>query len=332
MKLLIVDDELTSRKTLALFSQKIGYEVFSASNGAEAWKLWREKRPRLVVTDWQMPVMDGLELCSKIREEEGDDYTYIVIVTSRDGDTDVIKGMQAGADDYITKPFSKDELAVRLKAGERVLNLQTKDLVIFSLAKLAESRDNETGNHLERIRYYCRALAEDLLKQPDCPAEVTPQFVETIYRTSPLHDIGKVGIPDYILLKPGRLDDEEFEIMKGHTVVGFDTLNEALLRNPKAAYLRMAADIALSHHEKYDGTGYPGALKADEIPMSARITALADVYDALISKRVYKAPLPQQVAESIIFKGSGNHFDPYLVESFKRIRKEFIEIHNQYRQ
>ncbi|WP_052514786.1 HD-GYP domain-containing protein [Dethiosulfatarculus sandiegensis] len=166
---------------------------------------------------------------------------------------------------------------MRLKAGERVLNLQTRDLVIFSLANLAESRDNETGNHLERIRYYCRALAEDLLKQPDRPPEVTPQFVETIYRTSPLHDIGKVGIPDYIMLKPGRLDDREFEVMKGHTVVGFDTLYDALSRNPKAAYLRMAADIALSHHEKYYGTGYPGALKAEEIPLSTRVTAVAHV-------------------------------------------------------
>ena len=238
--------------------------------------------------------------------------------------------MQAGAHDYITKPYGKEELAVRLKAGERVLNLQTKDLVIFSLANLAESRDNETGNHLERIRYYCRALAEDLLEQPDRPPEVTPQFVETIYRTSPLHDIGKVGIPDYIMLKPGRLDDREFEVMKGHTVVGFDTLYDALSRNPKAAYLRMAADIALSHHEKYDGTGYPGALKAEEIPLSARVTAVAYVYDALVSKRVYKAPLPYQVAESIITQGSGTHFDPYLVESFKRIREKFIEIHKEF--
>ncbi len=222
-------------------------------------------------------------------------------------------------------------MAVRIKAGERILGFESRDLVIFSMAKLVESRDPETGNHLERTRFYSKILAAAIAMSDDSPQEIDHLFIENIFLTSPLHDIGKMGIPDYILLKPGRLDNKEFEIMKGHSRIGFETLNEALQKFPKAEYLQMSAEIALSHHEKFDGTGYPDCIKGKEIPLSARIMALSDVYDALTSKRVYKEAYTHDIAKSIIISESGIHFDPIVVDAFLSSEKMFIDISNQFR-
>jgi len=331
MRALIVDDDVSSRKPIEIFMRKLGYDLLTASNGEEAWDIWKREQPQLVVTDWLMPVMDGLTLCRKIRESEQGDYTYIIIVTSKSDNQDIVKGMEAGADDYLAKPIARDELLVRIKAGERVLNLQSKDVVIFSLAKLAEYRDNETGMHLERIRYYCRELAESMDRSGSFGNDVNRHFIDNLFMTCSLHDIGKVGVPDRILLKPGRLDTEEFEIMKTHTVIGFTTLNDALEHSPSAQYLRMATEVARSHHEKFDGSGYPDGTKAKKIPLSARIVAVADVYDALISKRVYKPAFRTEEAIKIIREGKGKHFDPDIVEVFESRLERFAEIQNQYK-
>jgi len=330
MKILVVDDKATSRKTLEIYAKKLGHEVITASDGKEAWHIWNTERPRIVVTDWIMPVMDGLELCSAIRKHEDEDYTYIVMVTAQDETSQIIEGMKVGADDYLTKPVNKDEFYFRLKAGERILGLQDKAVVIFSLAKLAESRDPDTGAHLERIRHYSKALAETLLDGPDALPELNSRYVNNLYLTSPLHDIGKVGIPDHILLKPGKLTSDEFDVIKNHTLIGYDTLNEALQKSPKAEYLRLSAEIALSHHEKYDGSGYPFGLKGDAIPLSARIVALADVYDALTSKRVYKDAISHSEAYETIQSEKGSHFDPRIINAFDKCIEQFIAIKERY--
>lgn len=330
MKILVVDDKVTSLKTLEIYAKKLGHEVLTAKDGQEGWNIWNSERPRIVVTDWVMPNMNGLELCSAIRNHEDEDYTYIVMVTAQDDINEVILGMKAGADDYITKPVNKEEFYFRLKAGERVVNLQDKVIVIFSLAKLAESRDQETGAHLERIQYFSKTLAETLLDESTAPSELNLRYVNNIFITSPLHDIGKVGIPDHILLKPGRLSTEEFDIIKTHTLIGYETLNEALQKSPKAEYLRMSAEIALLHHEKYDGSGYPNGLHGNEIPLSARIVALADVYDALTSKRVYKEAMSHEEAYTIIQKEKGSHFDPLVVDAFDQCAGEFIAIKERF--
>jgi len=330
MKILIVDDELVSRKKMDLLVRSLGYEALVASDGMEGWEIWKRERTRMVITDWMMPRMDGLELCRKIREAEGSQYIYIIVVTSREDVNDLVMGMDAGADDFITKPFVKDELAVRIRAGQRITGFESRDIVIFSLARLVESRDSETGNHLERIRHYSKALTTAMLKLDHPPKEIDGLFLDNIFLTSPLHDIGKIGIPDYILLKPGTLDDQEFQIMKRHSVIGFETLNEALEKYPKADYLRMSAEIALSHHERFDGTGYPNGLKGEEIPLSARIVALADVYDALVSKRIYKEAYQHDVAKSIIEKERGKDFDPIVVDAFLSCEDKFIEIFERF--
>ena len=330
MKVLIVDDELVSQKKMDKLIQSLGHETVVAKDGIEGWEIWKNERNRMVITDWIMPRMNGLDLCRKIREAEGSQYIYLIMVTSKNDVNDIVTGMDAGADDFITKPFAKGELAVRIRAGERILGFETRDLVIFSMAKLAESRDPETGGHLERIRYYSKTLAEAISKSDDPPQEIDNLFVDNIFLTSPLHDIGKIGIPDYVLLKPGRFDDKEFEIMKNHCRIGFETLNEALKRYPKADYLLMSAEIAHSHHEKINGTGYPDRLKENEIPLSARIVALTDVYDALVSKRVYKDAYGHDMAKDIIMKEKGEHFDPMVVDAFLSCEDMFIEIFNRY--
>lgn len=326
MKILIVDDELVSRRKMDLLVRSLGYETLVASDGVEGWEIWKSERPRMVITDWMMPRMDGLELCKKIRDAEASQYVYLIMVTSREDVNDLVMGMDAGADDFITKPFIKEELAVRIRAGERISSFETRDIVIFSMARLVESRDLETGHHLERIRHYSKTLAVAMSGSDSPPEEIDGLFLDNIFLTSPLHDIGKVGIPDHILLKPGRLDDAEFEVMKRHTEIGFDTLNEALQKYPKADYLRMSADIARSHHEKFDGSGYPDSLRGEEIPLAARIVALADVYDALVSKRKYKQAYTHDVAKAIIENERGRHFDPRVVDAFLICDREFAKI------
>lgn len=326
MKILIVDDDVVSLRKLEKLLASQGHEPLLARDGREGWELWQRERPHFVITDWVMPEMDGPELCRRIRTAEAGAYTYIVIVTARNQLQDMVLGMSAGADDFITKPYANEELAVRVRAGERILSYQSKDLIIFSLAKLAESRDYETGNHLERIRHFSKALAEQLSLTAGNPFEIDDQFVANIFLTSPLHDIGKVGIPDHILLKPDRLDDREYEIMKEHCRIGFNTLNEALQRYPEAGYLRLSAEIALCHHEQFDGSGYPEGLRGGAIPVSARIVALADVYDALVSRRVYKHAFPHEIAHAALLEGKGTHFDPIVIEAFLACEERFHAI------
>lgn len=203
---------------------------------------------------------------------------------------------------------------------------ELREVTIFAMAKLAESRDPETGAHIERVQHYCKVLAEELAAEGPYRDQADDEFVHLMYTTSPLHDIGKVGIPDDVLLKPGRLSDREFEIMKEHAQLGADTLSAAMERFPNTRFLKMARNIAATHHERFDGSGYPRGLAGLDIPICGRIVALADVYDALTSRRVYKAAMAHEVARSIIVKESGKHFDPEIVKAFLRCEPAFQRI------
>ena len=304
-----------------------GYEVFTATNGKEGLDAL-EQHPscRVVISDWEMPEMNGIEFCKAVRSQDRPGYIYFLLLTSHDQVNEKVLGLSAGADDFVTKPYESAEVLARLRAGERILSMETRDVAIFALAKLAESRDNDTGAHLERVQYYCRALSGYLAKQEKFANIIDPEYIRLMFLTSPLHDIGKVGIPDAILLKPGKLDPHEFEIMKTHTTIAARTLDAALDKFPGVAFLKMAKDISESHHEKYDGTGYPYGLKGEDIPFCGRIIAVADVYDALVSKRVYKDALTHYSAKGIIEKGRGKHFDPDVVDAFCAIEDEFLDI------
>jgi putative two-component system response regulator len=326
MQVLIVDDNVVALDLLEHTLKRSGYDVVAADNGRDALEVLCQGNCQLVITDWEMPDMTGIELCRHIRSSGFMNYIYVILLTSRREPSDSIEAMTAGADDLMLKPFQPNELALRVRAGERLLGLETRDLLIFVLAKLAESRDNDTGAHLERVRTFSRVIAEHLAKQPKFRDQVNADFVRLIYLTSPLHDIGKVAVPDSVLLKPGPLTREEFELMKSHTTHGAATLDAALREFPAAGYLRMARDIAASHHEWYDGSGYPYGLSGKNIPLCGRIVALADVYDALTSKRVYKEVFSHEKAKSIVMQARGTHFDPDVVDAFLANEERFIVI------
>ncbi|GAL35271.1 response regulator [Vibrio maritimus] len=206
----------------------------------------------------------------------------------------------------------------------------TRDVAIVSLSALAESRDNETGAHILRTQEYVKALAIELSAHPKHGTLLSPGYIDLLYKSAPLHDIGKVGVPDSVLLKPGKLTDDEFDIMKSHPVIGAEALSIAEQQLGSSSFLRVAKEISLTHHEKWDGSGYPKGLSKEEIPLSGRLMALADVYDALISKRVYKPAFSHDKAKAIIVEGRGQHFDPEVVDAFLAVESRFIDIAKQY--
>lgn len=326
MQVLVADDDGVTRSLLEGLLQASGYETVSVSDGAEALSILHQGTCQLVLADWEMPGLTGPELCKAVRDGSLEHYVYVILVTGHVDPQDALDGLNAGADDFVTKPFNPPEIVCRIRAGERLLQLETAEMTIFALAKLAESRDPDTGAHLERVRCYSRVLAERLRGHPAYAECITPAYVRLIYQTSPLHDIGKVAIPDRVLLKPDRLTEEEFAIMKTHTTHGAATLEAAMARFPNAQFLHMAREISLTHHEKYDGSGYPIGLKGEEIPLAGRIVAMADVYDALTSRRVYKDAFGHEIARGVLVEERGRHFDPAVVDAFQEAEAEFVRI------
>ncbi len=329
MNIVIADDDPIALELLRESLLADGHSVECAVNGREALALLQHGNARVLISDWEMPHMNGPELCKQARASGLSRYVFIILLTARSGRGDLVEGLRAGADDFLTKPFDPVELSVRLGVAERITSLETRDLMIFGMAKLAESRDSDTGSHLERVRQYCQILALYLSHLPRFAPIVDPEFCRLIYATSPLHDIGKVGIPDAILLKADRLMPAEFEVMKSHTLIGAETLGAALKEFPEAKFLSMARDIALCHHEKWDGSGYPRGLSGTSIPLCARIVALADVYDALRSARVYKNSQTHAQARETILAGSGRHFDPDIVGAFLATEERFDSVAKQ---
>jgi putative two-component system response regulator len=330
MKIMVVDDNETCRLLTHATLSRAGHEVVVASDGDEAFRIIESQQIRIVVSDWEMPGLSGPDLCRRIRTAGMPHYVYVLLVTSHGLPEERVAGLSSGADDFIAKPFHPAELIERVRAAERIIAMETRDVTIFALAKLAESRDPETGAHLERVRSYCRLLSQHLSMSPKFQAEIDSEFIRLMYLTSPLHDIGKVGIPDSVLLKPDRLNDREYEIMKKHAAIGAETLSAALLRFPDVPFLRMARDIAATHHERWDGSGYPDGLAGEAIPLAGRIMAVADVYDALSSRRVYKAAYTHEVAKSMIVSDSGTHFDPDVVQAFLSAEPGFLEIRRRF--
>jgi putative two-component system response regulator len=326
MNALIVDDDEMASDLVQNLLEQLGHKVEVARNGQQALELLREGNSHLLITDWEMPEMGGVELCRAIRSEDFDGYVYIIMLTSRQGEAERMEGMYAGADDFLTKPLKPSELLVCLKTAERILSLETRDLALFAMAKLSESRDPETGAHIERVQSYSRLLAQHMSMTDKFKGVVDAEFIRLIYQTSPLHDIGKVGIPDAILLKPGKLTAGEYAVMKMHTELGARTLGSALARFPNAKFLHMARDIAASHHERYDGKGYPLGLAGEQIPLCARVVALADVYDALTSRRVYKEAMSHYQAKQVLLSERACHFDPDVVDAFLAAEEQFIGI------
>ncbi len=351
---LVVDD---TPDNLSLISGllKDDYKVKVANGGERALRIAAaENTPDLILLDIMMPEMDGYEVCRRLKASAQTCDIPVIFLTAKAEVDDEKKGFELGAVDYITKPISppivmarvRTHLALKASADflrDKAAYLEAEvakrtrevaaiqDVTILAMASLAETRDTDTGNHIRRTQFYVKALAEKLRNQPRFSAYINDASISMLFKSAPLHDIGKVGIPDRILLKPGRLDPAEFEIMKTHTTLGYDAITHAeKLLGSQVDFLDMAKEIALSHQEKWDGSGYPQGLAGDDIPVSARLMALADVYDALISRRVYKEGMPHEQAVGIIEAGRGSHFDPDIVDAFIEIQEDFRAIAARY--
>lgn len=340
-RLLVIDD--TPSNIHVLLDGLHDHYTFSvAAGGTRGLGLARSLRPDLILLDVSMPEMDGYQVLQALREDLRTAAIPVIFVTGRNEEDDEEQGLAMGAVDYITKPFRLNAVRARiqnhleLKAHRDNLEQMVADQVqettdahlatILAMSKLAESRDGETGNHLERTRQYCRLLASHLTRIGLYPETVDDDFVHCIYQASPLHDIGKVAIPDQVLKKADRLTPEEYEVMKSHTLHGAETLASVSQLHPQNEFLKLGMEIARWHHEKWDGSGYPDRLSGTQIPLSARIMALADVYDALTSARCYKQAMSHQDALEMIRAQSGKHFEPALVQALEDIQHEYLEV------
>ena len=351
---LIVDDERLNID-LMVDLLKPHYRTLVATNGEQALKRASgEPRPDILLLDVMMPEMDGYEVCRRLKADAATSHIPVIFVTAMSEVGDEMKGFALGAVDYITKPISPPIVEARVRAHlenkhardfiedrnrvlqgmvlERTRELAaTQDATILSMATLAETRDPETGHHLQRTQGYVRSLAVRLRTHPRFRDELDDQAIELLFKSAPLHDIGKVGVPDRILRKPAKLTPEEYEEMKRHVVYGYEAivateklLASAGISSAATSFLRYAREIARSHHEKWDGTGYPDGLGGDEIPLSARLMMMADVYDALTSKRCYKPAYSHAQAVAEILPGRGTYFDPDVVDAFCALDAEFI--------
>ena len=350
----MVDDDPSSLDILSLLLQPY-YEVMVAPSGERALAICaRARKPDLVLLDVMMPGMDGYTVLAKLREHPGTQAIPVIFVTGMKATEDEERGFELGAADYIVKPFRPSIILARVHAQlelkrardwmcqqntlleaevERRIRdiVSVQDITINVLAELAEMRDPETGNHIRRTQEYVHILAGRLLPHPRFSGLLTDRAIELLVKSAPLHDIGKVGIPDHILLKPGPLTAEEWAIMKTHSQLGAMAIDHALRNADRSIdFLDMAKQIAHFHHEKWDGSGYPEGRKGDDIPFSARLMALADVFDALVSRRVYKLPIPVEQAREIIAAERGRHFDPDVVDAFLAGFPEFVVVAQRY--
>lgn len=363
--ILIVDDQPDN---LLILEDLLGesHVVHSLDGGHAALAYLGDGGPAdLILLDVMMPGLDGFEVCRALKQDPATSDIPVIFLTTLSSAIDEERGLSLGAEDFIHKPFSPAVVFarvrnhLRLSQSARLLRTRNEDLerlvsertrhileqsaelvrrkqqliaaqdaTISAFCSLAEARDYETGNHIRRTQHYVRALAEQVRDRDPYRSELTEETIDLLFKSAPLHDVGKVAIPDAVLLKPGKLDREEWEVMKQHTVLGRDAIlqAEADLVVVGDSFLRHAREIATSHHERWDGTGYPDGLSGTEIPLSARIMAIADVYDALISRRVYKPAYPHDDAVHMIMRERGTHFDPGLADAFFEIRGRFLEI------
>lgn len=353
---LVVEDSPIIRRLIVDQVVKLGHTTREAENGRIGLEKMRERIPDAVILDLMMPEVSGQEVLLQMREDDALKQIPVIVVTAL-GDMDkIVYCIENGAADYMQKPFRAPILKARLTAvierkrmHDREIELQrllaehnavleervrqqvlqitaAQTGTIFAMCKLSESRDLDTGRHLERVREFCRTLARQVMGIPDQAAGLPASFVDDIFIAAPLHDIGKVAISDLVLQKPGKLTQEEFDVMKTHTSIGYQLLADVDHLHPGNTFLSMGMEVAFGHHERWDGLGYPRGISGYDIPLSARIMSIADVYDALTHQRCYKKALSHVESMGIIEEGSGKSFDPYLVELFVAIQDDLIGI------
>lgn len=346
--IMIVDDTPLNLMILEEILGRQGYRVSAFTRGDMALKAVTENSPDLILLDIMMPEMSGFEVCRLLKQDNKLREIPVIFISALDDTASKVNAFSEGGVDYITKPFNDDEVRARVGTHlklrrtqleleqyshhlEDMVKVKVKEILnsqmatLVAISNLAELRDDKTGQHIDRTRILCRKLAQKLKDAPKYSDRITESFVENIYYAAPLHDIGKIGIPDKILLKPGKLTPEEFEIMKIHSTIGMATLKRVLDMYPQNGFIEMGVALTRSHHEKWNGEGYPDGIAGEAIPLSARIMALVDVYDALRSERPYKKALTHEESVTIILEGAGQQFDPDIVEAFLDIEGDFAK-------
>ena len=350
--ILVVDD---TPDNLSLLREllKVDYQVQLANGGERALKLAAlAPHPDLILLDIMMPDIDGYEVCRRLKSNPLTRHIPVLFVTAKSDVADEQHGLEMGAVDYITKPISPPIVLARIKIHlalkthadflrdkshflEAEVTKRTRevtaiqDVTILAMASLAETRDSETGNHIRRTQFYVKALAQHLSTQPQFAAQLTDSYIQMLFKSAPLHDIGKVGIPDSILQKPGKLTAEEYTIMKNHPLIGAQALAKVIAgtaHTGEKSFLDYARQMVEAHHERWDGSGYPHQLRGTAIPLAGRLMALADVYDALISKRIYKRGFSHEEVRQMLIEESGSHFDPDVVAAFLAREADFLQI------
>ena len=347
--ILIIDDNMANLQVLSDMLKGQGYRTRQARSGSVGLTAALSRPPDVILLDIMMPEMDGYEVCSRLKDDDRLADIPIIFMSALNETEDKVRAFHVGGADYVTKPFQFDEVGARVETHLRLRRLQVQaeehnselqSLVqeqvreiadsqmatIFALAKLAESRDDETGRHIENVQALCELLVTKMREQEQHERLIDDAYVDNVVHAAPLHDIGKVAIPDRILLKPGKLTPEEFEVMKTHTLKGARTLDAVGHMYPRNAFIDMGVRIARSHHERWDGSGYPDGLIGEDIPLCARIMAVVDVYDAARSRRCYKEGLGHQEVCDILLGAAGTQFDPGAIRAFRELQGEFDDI------
>jgi len=346
---MVVDDNPINLKLMGEMLRSGGYHVRSFPRGRMALAAATEKPPDLILLDINMPEMTGYEVCQRLKSSPQLSDIPVIFLSAMNAPEDRLRCFRSGGVDYVSKPFQFEEVQARVDAHVRLRRLQQEverdnfrlqELVqiqvkkiaaaqmetLFAIARLAEARDDETGKHVERVQAFCKLLEVGLSEHPKYGSAVGSAWIRNIFHASPMHDIGKVAIPDRILLKPGALTPVEFTTMKSHALLGAQTLQSVHDKYPENDFIEMGIELARSHHEWWDGTGYPDGLAGEAIPLCARVLAIADCYDALRSKRSYKPALPHVESCAIILQDSGKHFDPVLTGVFSELADAFEDV------
>ena len=347
--IMVVDDTPANLHLLEVMLTQAGYRPLLFPSAELALRAALRRVPDLILLDVMMPDMDGYTFCQRLQADPTLRDVPVLFISALHDTASKVRAFESGGVDYLTKPFHEAEVLARVRTQLRLREMHVAlkarndtlaELVdakvreisssqlatIVAMSKIAEYRDDETGAHIERTRTFCKVLAEAVAARSPYADVVDPAFIENLYNASVLHDIGKVGISDAILFKPGKLSPAEFEAMKEHTLIGARTLESVRAQYPGNGFITMGIEVTRSHHERWDGSGYPDGLSGEAIPLAARIMAIADVYDALRSRRPYKEPFTHERSVAIIQEGRGGHFDPALVDAFNPIADRFAVI------
>lgn len=330
MRILLAENDRSARDKIAESLVAAGFQVTAKSSGHDAIDAYNEAPFPMVLCGVELDDLDGLELCRTLRSQAYDNTTYFIWLTPESDEQTIKDAIASGIDDYVTTPCNQQELLLRINIGRRAVNVESSEMLVLTLSKLVELRSDETSNHLKRMSEFSLILSRELARTEKYCEMIDNEFLQLIAKTAWLHDLGKAAIPDSILMKPRSLSRSERSIMEQHAKFGADVFSTSLAKYPDNQFIRMAYDIAMTHHEKWDGSGYPQGLSGEDIPITGRIVAVCDAYDALTSVRIYNETIEHDYAVELVVDSSGSHFDPEVIRCFQKVLHQFQAVRERW--